>query len=262
MPVLLLALSLVFVISLEDPKPEPTRLKEARATLESLVDEDSKLRASYRELHLEHKRLSGMATTAAACKAASINLRDPAARSANGAEAHRLQGLIDAAKPNYDKMESEFKEKQNELLAKANAIVPTVKSFGETSSKENVADLLQFTELFMFDSKHEMPNVQASASFIDQAAWKAATKALAKQGKGAIPALKKALGSTSVGTKYAAAVALGELGPVVHEVDKNIVTLIGDIKSKTHNTVMLDRTEKNRRTKVLADAMDSIRPSK
>src|SRR5439155_26026693 len=111
------------------------------------------------------------------------------------------------------------------------------------------AALIQFTELFVFDPKQEVATLRVSTSFLDHECWLAAAHALSKQGIAALPELKRALQSPQIAARYAAAVALGEIGPAVDRDDKTIYSDMSALRSKNWGS-NLDRTERDRRAKL------------
>jgi hypothetical protein len=206
----------------------PDDLELARKTLEGFKDQDAKLRTAYRELGVQMQKAA---------------VGDKKAKTA------------------VAKKEAQFKKDQTRLLSRLDdEAIPAIRKLGDGGTKAT-ADLIRFTELFVFDPKMEIPDLHVSVAFADQASWREAGKALGKIGIGALPELKKAFASHQVPVRFAAAMALGLIGPEVDRQDKNVYTDIAEYHAKIRGST-LERTEKDRRAQILQDALTQIRPPK
>jgi PBS lyase HEAT-like repeat len=157
-------------------------------------------------------------------------------------------------------MEDRFKEDQDRLLQRMKEqALAAIRVLGRKPDRQAVTALVEFTELFVFDPKTEVGALNFSTSFADHECWHEAAKALGRGGKAAIPELRRALRLSQVAVRYAAAVALGEIGPAVDREDKGLYAEISAIRAKARVSTP-ERTEKDKRTKLLQVALDRIRP--
>jgi HEAT repeat protein len=181
-------------------------------------------------------------------------------------KARELDGAINARTARIERMREGFKRQQEELISRIDReTIPVLESLGK--KKDNLAfrPFKDFLDLFLFDVKNEIPELRAASSFTDMPCWRRAADSLGQLGDNlgqeGVVELKRMLGSTRPSVRYAAAHALGLIGPKVDTYDRTIVNeLNSQLQRVTKSSE--DRAEKDRRIRILQDAIVSIRPNK
>jgi HEAT repeat protein len=228
-----------------DPSPE---FAKAKATINRIAEEDGKLRAQYRETIVEGQKLTQLNVSRAAAKGTK--------------DKDKIDRDIRPQKAAFEKHVSAFKKHQAALLATLKDDgTAAITDLGRCADPESVTELIRVLELFVFDSKNEVAELKASSSFIDQPSWSDAVAALGKKGVAAVPALAKSLPSGSYASRIGAAKALGIIGPDADKADPKIHQSINEMHTKIFSS-SLDRTERERRCKILKDAMAGLKPAK
>ena len=239
---------------------------DALNVLKNFKNDDAALRSAYRELIPIYQNRNTLTVRRTQAEAGAATARGQNQRDQYFREVRRIDDDIKKTNSKIDSMENAFKTKEKALIDRINSQSKSAfEALAKSSEKQHLAALREFCELFLFDVKTEIPDLRASASFSDNESWLAAAdtigaiaKAMEKDG---IAELRTMLTSRRASTRYAAARGLGIIGPPVEEFDPRISV---DLKNMlgTANRSNEDRSEKERRVRIVEEALQSIKPKK
>jgi len=228
---------------------------------------DTKLKALYQELVLEHKQTTQLATSLAASKAQLANIpstyRYDNARSVLHHQIRTMESEQEKKKVTWARKEAEFKAQEKHILESLNqSVPPLVKEMSLGDDRKATDAVMSVFDLFVFSDYKEIPALRIGSSFQDQECWVAVSHTLATSGTKQLGEFKKILNSTrNPAPRYAVVAALGEIGAEADKADKTLYDTLYKQLSVLKQS-KLERNEREAREKIFTRAMESLRPDK
>src|SRR5262245_2936996 len=256
------------------PAPAPAGADSAALTraVAALEGKQAPLRTAYTALILGHRKAGSVANQVAVV-AAQIDILDaeilrlagmrqePVLREQKGqlqGQKHRLEADLAAKRATLTAAEEAFRSTEGKCLEEINGTLVPILADLTPRDKADVAAVLAIFNLFALDDHRELAGLRLGASVTDQPVLRAAGECIARGGVQFIPELKRALGST-MGRRYTAVIALGELGPAALKADGEVGTALFRLSQQVGQAA-LERPVREARLRIIQEASAKLRP--
>src|SRR5262249_19938636 len=157
-----------------------------------------------------------------------------------------------------EEQESAFRDEEKKIWEATNkALVPILYVLKIGDDRKAFDSVMSIFDLFIFDD-HKDASYMKLGSVLDQEVFGAIGKCLATGGTSFVTNLRKSL-DKSTAMKYAAVVALTEIGPDAAKADKDVTSGLNEIKAALLKNKTLPKTERDARLKLVEKAIDATR---
>jgi len=171
----------------------------------------------------------------------------------------KLEDEVKSKKGSLEDQERAFKEEEAKAWeAAGKSLTPLLAELRIDDDRKALDAVMSIFDLFIFDDHKDVPTAPGG-SVLDQPLLTAVGKCLATSGTKQITRLKKALERT-VAMKYAAVIAVTEIGPDAVKADKEVLSLLHELNTTLIKNKTLTSAERDARRRMVQKAIDAMRP--
>jgi hypothetical protein len=170
----------------------------------------------------------------------------------------KLEADLKSKRGPVDALEEAFKDEEKKSWEAANKVLnPVLTGLTIGDDKKVFEAVVSVFDLFVFDDHKDAPFMKFGSP-LDQEILTVTGKCLATSGTKQIAGIKK-LFDKSIAMKYAAVIAVTEIGPDAAKADKDVTSSLNELKAALIKNKTLAKSERDARLKLVDKAIDATR---